>query len=74
MTDDDVWAQDGCDPGWFTRDGIGAIRSQKSYRPGGWWFLPSWLPDNQKYDIGPFRTKNEAISAAIELAKDDANG
>jgi len=48
-----TWRQDGIDPGWFYADGIGSVRSSKSYnRPGGWWFLPAWLPDTEEHDVG----------------------
>lgn len=62
------WKQDGIDPGWFYVDGIGSVRSKDSYRPGGWWFLAAWLPDTQEHDIGPFKTKKEAIAEAERLA------
>jgi hypothetical protein len=39
------WERDGIDPGWLYSAEIGSIRSAESYRPGGWWFLPQWLPD-----------------------------
>ncbi|GFE77185.1 hypothetical protein NTCA1_48340 [Novosphingobium sp. TCA1] len=35
-----------------------------SYRTGGWWFLPAWLPDAPEYDVGPFRTKRAAFAEA----------
>jgi len=64
-----VWHQDGIDPGWFFAEGIGSVRSSKSYnRPGGWWFLPAWLPDTEEHDIGPFRSKALALSEAERLA------
>jgi hypothetical protein len=66
MTDQTVaWRQDGIDPGWFFAEGIGSVRSSKSYdRPGGWWFLPTWLPNTEENDIGPFRSKTLALSEA----------
>ena len=67
-TSDIEWKQDGIDSGWFYADGIGSIRSSKSWLPGGWWFLPKWLPDTQEYDIGPFKTKKAAIAEAERLA------
>jgi transposase len=36
-------------------------------RPGGWWFLPAWLPDTEEHDIGPFRSKALALSEAERL-------
>lgn len=58
------WVADELDSGWLTAVGIGAVRSSRSYRPGGWWFLPEWLPDQAEYDVGPFRTRRAAIAAA----------
>ncbi|WP_395683116.1 hypothetical protein [Inquilinus sp.] len=62
-----IWRQDGIDPGWFIAEGIGSVRSSKSYKPGGWWFLPAWLPDTEEHDIGPFRSKALALSEAERL-------
>lgn len=62
------WKQDSVDPGWFTAEGVGSIRSSKSYRPGGWWFLAAWMPDTSHHDIGPFKTKAAAIAEAERLA------
>jgi hypothetical protein len=64
-----LWRRDGIDPGWLTAEGIGSIRSSASYRPGGWWFLPAWLPDTEEHDIGPFRTKEIALSEAARLTE-----
>lgn len=65
------WQQEGIDPGWFTADGVGSVRSSASYgRRGGWWFLPAWLPDAEEHDIGPFRTKALALHEAERLAAD----
>jgi hypothetical protein len=65
------WEQDGVDSGWFTAVGVGSVRSSASYyRPGGWWFLPAWLPDTEEHDIGPFRTKALALQEAERLAAD----
>ncbi|SPP98004.1 protein of unknown function [Bradyrhizobium vignae] len=48
-----AWQQDGIDSGWYIANGIGSVRSAGSYgRPGGWWFLPGWLPDTEESDIG----------------------
>ena len=58
------WVSDGLDSGWLTADGIGAVRSPRSYRPGAWWFLPEWLPDEAQHDVGPFPTRGAAIAAA----------
>ncbi|BBB98567.1 hypothetical protein M2192_000366 [Bradyrhizobium elkanii USDA 61] len=66
-----VWQQDGVDPGWFTADHIGSIRNSTSYRPGGWWFLPAWLPDTQEHDVGPFKTKTAALAEAERLYASD---
>lgn len=63
-----LWQQDGVDPGWFTAAHIGSIRNSKSYRPGGWWFLPAWLPDSQERDVGPFKTKAAALAEAKWMA------
>jgi len=41
---------------------------QSSYRPGGWWFLPKWLPDTEEHDVGPFKTKTAALAEAERLA------
>jgi hypothetical protein len=62
------WRQDGIDSGWFYATGIGSVRSSTSYRSGGWWFLAKWLPDTREHDIGPFKTKTEAIAEAERLA------
>ena len=62
-----AWVQDGVDPGWFFARGVGSVRSSISYRPGGWWFLASWLPDTADHDIGPFKTKSAAIPEAERL-------
>jgi len=63
-----TWRQDGIDNGWFSADGLGAVRSSASYgRAGGWWFLPAWLPDTEEHDIGPFRTKAAAFAEAERL-------
>ncbi|WP_233151166.1 hypothetical protein [Sphingomonas mollis] len=70
-----VWERDGIDPGWYIADGIGLVRNSASYRPGGWWSIPDWLPDSKEHDIGPFRTKAMAIEQAEELApKQTRNG
>lgn len=44
------------------------------WEPGGWWFLPAWLPDTGQNDIGPFKTKTAALKEAQRLsaAKDRA--
>lgn len=71
------WERDGVDQGWFIAPKIGSVRSSKSYRPGGWWFLPDWLPDRDEFDVGPFRTKALAIAQAEKLAAEHhqpANG
>lgn len=66
-----IWRQDGIDPGWIYAEGIGSVRSSKSYnRPGGWWFLPAWLPDTEEHDVGPFRSKALALSEAERLTTD----
>jgi hypothetical protein len=51
------WEQDGIDTGWFFAKNIGSVRSSTSYRSGGWWFLPKWLPDTDESDIGPFESR-----------------
>ena len=66
------WIADGLDSGWLTAAGIGAIRSPRSYRPGGWWFLPDWLPDQPEHDVGPFPTRTAAITFA-EIAAGNAH-
>jgi hypothetical protein len=69
MTKQDIsWQQDGIDSGWFFAKDIGSVRSSSSYRPGGWWFLATWLPDTMEHDIGPFNTKIAAITEAERLA------
>ncbi len=62
------WEQDGIDSGWFTAEGVGSVRSSSSWRPGGWWFLPIWLPDVEEHDVGPFKTKRAAVEEAERLA------
>jgi hypothetical protein len=66
-----IWERDGLDSGWLVAQGIGSVRSGVSYRPGGWWFLPGWLPDTEENDVGPFRTKAIAIELAEALAGSD---
>ena len=63
-----TWVRDGTDPGWFIAENIGSVRNSSSYRPGGWWFIPDWLPDSADFDIGPFRTKAHATQEAEKLA------
>jgi hypothetical protein len=62
------WEPDGIDAGWFFAKDLGSIRSSASYRPGGWWFLPNWSPDISENDVGPFKTKGDAIAEAERLA------
>ena len=62
-----LWVQDGIDSGWFTVEHIGSVRSSTSYRAGGWWFLPVWLPDTGENDIGPFKTKAVAFAGTERL-------
>lgn len=64
----DLWRQDGIDSGWLIAEHIGSVRSGRSYRPGGWWFLPAWLPDVQEHDVGPFKTRTAALAEAERLA------
>jgi hypothetical protein len=54
------------EPGWYYAKGIGSVRNWISYKPGGWWFLSESLPDDFSHDIGPFKTKAEAVSAALD--------
>jgi hypothetical protein len=63
-----VWERDGVDPGWFIASGVGSVRNSASYRRGGWWFIPDWLPDREEFDVGPFPTKALAIEQAEMLA------
>lgn len=63
------WERDGIDPGWIYSAEIGSIRSAQSYRPGGWWFLPAWLPDTAEHDVGPFHSRAAAIAAAEEMVR-----
>jgi hypothetical protein len=56
------------DFGWLEAEAIGSIRNAQSYRPGGWWFLPAWLPDEKKNDVGPFKTLQAAKDAAEKMA------
>jgi hypothetical protein len=63
------WERDGIDPGWLYSTEIGSIRSAESYRPGGWWFLPQWLPDTAEHDVGPFPTRAAAIAIADKMAR-----
>jgi hypothetical protein len=63
------WVRDGLDPGWFLADGIGSVRSAVTYRSGGWWFLPAWLPDTPEHDVGPFRTRGAAFAEAEHRAR-----
>jgi hypothetical protein len=62
------WERDELDPGWFYSAAIGAVRSARSYKPGGWWFLPAWLPDTAGHDVGPFPTRATAFAAAAAMA------
>ena len=63
------WERDGIDPGWIYSSDLGSIRSAQSYKPGGWWFLPAWLPDAAEHDVGPFPTRAAAIAAAEGMAR-----
>lgn len=62
------WELDGVDSGWLYSPEIGSVRSAMSYKPGGWWFLPRWLPDTAEHDVGPFSTRAAAIAAAEKMA------
>lgn len=64
-----AWEIDGVDPTWSYAPGVGAVRGA-GYRPGGWWFLAAWQPDNRRSDIGPFPTRKAAIARADVLAGD----
>ena len=65
MTEQSIsWEQDGIDSGWFFAKNVGSVRSSTSYRSGGWWFLPKWLPDTEGHDVGPFKTKAAALAEA----------
>ncbi|WP_260693159.1 hypothetical protein [Rhizobium laguerreae] len=44
------------------------MRSNVSYRSGGWWFLAKWLLDTEEHDIGPFKTEAAAMAEAERLA------
>ncbi len=68
MTSDVEWLQDGVDKGWFYAESVGSVRSATSYRAGGCWFLPKWLPDEASYDFGPFRSKVHAQEEAVRRA------
>jgi len=69
VNDPSGWERDGIDSGWFSSQSIGSIRNAQSYRPGGWWFLPAWLPDTAEHDVGPFPTRSTAVAAAEEMAR-----
>ncbi|TBZ06330.1 hypothetical protein [Rhizobium leguminosarum] len=60
------WEQDGIDSGWFFAKDVGSVSSSR-YHPGGWWFLPKWLPDTEENDVGPFKTKAAAMAQAEAL-------
>lgn len=62
-----TWNRDGIDHGWYRADGVGSIRNAASYRPGGWWFLPVWLPDTAEHDVGPFKTMKAAFAEAERM-------
>lgn len=62
------WQRDGIDRGWFYSPRVGSVRSPVSYRAGGWYFLPMWLPDLKENDIGPFKTRDLAFAEAERLA------
>ena len=57
---------DGMDCGRSSASGVGAERSAKSYRAGGWWFRPDWLPDASQHDTGSFPTCGAALAYADE--------
>ncbi|RTM05705.1 MAG: hypothetical protein EKK31_14940 [Hyphomicrobiales bacterium] len=61
------WQPNGIDPGCFTAEGIGSVKSSASYRLGGWRFLPALAADTEEHDIGPFKTKTLAFSEAKHL-------
>lgn len=74
MTEQSIsWDPDGTDSGWFFAKNVGSVRSSSSYRPGGWWFLPKWLPDTEENDVGPFKTKTAALAEAERLAAPSAH-
>jgi hypothetical protein len=50
------------DPQWWVNERGDVVRGPRSYRAGGWWLLPVDRPDRQEFDIGPFKTKREAMS------------
>jgi len=69
-----AWGRDSIDSRWHIAKGIGSVRSSASYgKAGGWWFLPEWLPDSEKFDIGPFKTKELALREAERLASESRN-
>jgi hypothetical protein len=51
---------------------VGAVRGPISYRPEGWYFLPAWLPDETKNDIGQFKTRKAAVTEAERLYRAQA--
>jgi hypothetical protein len=59
---DVFWERDALDPQWYFSP-LGSVRGP-GYRPGGWWFLPADKPDEQAFDVGPFRTMRAAMAAA----------
>lgn len=63
------WVRDGLGLGRFLAEGIGSVRSAVSYRAGGWWFLPDWLPNRLEHDIGPFRMRDRSFAEAERAAR-----
>ncbi|MGV2120913.1 hypothetical protein ACQZ42_32005 [Rhizobium rhizogenes] len=68
MTEQSISWEQAINSGWFFAKNVGSVRSSSSYRPGGWWFLPKWLPDTEENDVGPFKTKTAALAEAERLA------
>lgn len=59
--------QDRIDSDWFVAKNVGSVRSNVSYRSGGWWFLAKCVPTEER-DIGPSETKAAAMAEAERLA------
>ncbi|TAU38904.1 hypothetical protein ELI44_36950 [Rhizobium ruizarguesonis] len=69
MTEQSIsWEQDGIDSGWFFAKDVGSVRSSSSYPPGGWWFLPKWLPDTEENDVKAAAMAQAEALTARQLA------
>jgi hypothetical protein len=64
----DEWHQ--VDRGWWLNSRGDAVRNSRTspnaynFKGAGWWLMPASKPDHPDFDIGPFRSCEEAKEAA----------